>query len=368
MRRLSLIASFLTVGVFQLLSQPSFAQQFNFASIDVQCAPSAASCPAGIAPGESAAATWATGISPGGQIVGGYIGADDGLEHGYVYSGGKFTTIDVPGLLAGLSADMKLETEVNGINAIGEMVGDYFAPPGAPDAPACVIAYSPPCDRGFLYSHGQFYNVLASGHLGSVPNSITPTGTVYGCVHDQDFGPSMHGFADSGSGAFTLLSFSPSMSNGATPGGDIMVGLYVPPGSHRPHGFVIRDGALSDYLFPGSVATQAWGINPGGDFVGFYRNAPGPTGVHGFLQPGDGSAPMSIDFVDPNTQAHALLTQAFGINPGGSIVGVYLDNDGGEHGYAAGPAVSTLSLPGGRPDAPHSVVLWRGGVVRAPSN
>jgi hypothetical protein len=90
-------------------------------------------------------------------------------------------------------------------------------------------------------------------------------------------------------------------------------------------------------MFPGAstLATQIWGINPTGDFVGFYRNAPGNAGVHGFLQPGDGSAPVPLNYVDSDTGAHAALTEAFAINPAGAIVGAFLDSSGGEHGFLA---------------------------------
>ena len=296
-----------------LLCAVSSFGQFNFVSIDV--------------PG--ALATWSTGINPRGQIVGGYLD-QNGLQHGYVYSDGKFMTIDVPGTLAGLPENAILETEVNGINPEGEMVGDYFAPPSAPGAPACVIAYSPPCDRGFLYRHGVFENVLASGHLGSIPNGITPEGAIYGCVHDHDLGLSMFGFGRSPSGEFNILSFSPSMSNAATPGGDPVVGLYRPQGASRVHGFVIRDGAVNDYLFPGGLSTQLWGINPEGSFVGVYRDVPGPAGVHGLMQPGDGSAPVALNFPG------AISTEAFAINPSGTIVGLYSDQNG-THGFLAAP-------------------------------
>src|SRR5579864_7084717 len=141
---------------------------------------------------------------------------------------------------AGFLPGITLEAEVNGINPAGDMVGDYFATPGAPDAPACLVAYSPPCDRGFLYSHGQFSNVLHPNHAGSIPNSIAPDGAIYGCIHDKDLGPSMFGFVRTHSGAFKTLEAgggelaagSPgvpiSMNNGATPGGHTIVGLYLP--------------------------------------------------------------------------------------------------------------------------------------------
>lgn len=318
-----------------LFTSGSAAQSFNFTPIDVP----------------DSTDTWASGIGPGGQIVGGYMSAIDGKQHGFLRSKGKFTTIDVPGSLAGLSGDVRLETEVNGINPGGDMVGDYFAPPGSPDAPACVVAYSPPCRRGFLYKRGQFYNILVPGHAGSIPSGITPDGSIYGCLHDQDLTVSMFGFVRTNSGDFNTLqagggelaneseSHPRSMNNSAIPDGSTVVGLYVPPGASRAHGYKLQNGVLTDYMFPepGTTVTQIWGINPNGDFVGLYRNAPGVPGVHGFLQPGDGSAPITINYIDPVTKEQALQTQALGINPAGAIVGLFRDGNLGTHGFLATP-------------------------------
>lgn len=298
----------------------SFGQLFRYASIDVP----------------NSIATWASGIGPRAQIVGGYLDSD-GNEHGYVYSLGQFTTIDVPGTLVGLSADIKLQTEVNGINPAGDMVGDYFAPAGAPGAPACTKDFAPPCQRGFVYRHGQFSNVLADGHAGSIASSITPDGSIYGCLHDQTFGPEMFGFQRTHSGDFQIQSTPNSMNNSATPDASIIVGLYTPSGASRAHGFTLQNGTFSDYMFPGSLATQLWGINPSGDFVGVYRDS---TTFHGLFQSSDGSAPIPINYVDPDTKVAAIQTRAFSINPAGLIVGFFVDANGSEHGFTAAPVTS----------------------------
>jgi probable HAF family extracellular repeat protein len=314
-----------------LCAASGFGQTFTFASID--------------APGSTA--TWASGIGPGGQIVGGYMSAVDGMQHGFVYANGRFTTIDVPGWMVGVTGS--LESEVNGISPSGDLVGDYYAPPGAPGAPACTVAGSPACRRGFLYRRGQFSSVLVDEHPGAIPSSIAPDGSIYGCFHDFDLGSSMFGFVRTRSGGFETLqagggevadpaaSYPRSMNNAATPDASVIVGLYFPGGAPRAHGFVIRNGVLTDYMFPTSTATQIWGINPNGDFVGIYRVAPGIAGVHGFVQPADGSTPVSIDYRDPVTGANAVQTQALAVNPGGTIVGLYVDASGVTHGFVAVP-------------------------------
>ncbi len=341
---------FFAFAVGLLLAAGSFAQNFNFVSIDVPCSafPSGAICPAS----GHALATNASGIGPGGQIVGAYTDGS-GIEHGYLYSDGAFTTIDVPGSMVGLSDDIRLQTSVNGINARGDMVGSYFAPPGTPDAPACLVAFSPPCNRGFLYRHGKFSSVLVPGHLGSVPQSITPDGTIYGCLHDQMFGNQMFGFVRMQSGDYKAFAYQTlqsgggeltdvgqsvpnSMNNGATPDGSIIVGLYTPPASLN-HGYIVQNGVFVDCLLPGAIGTGIWGMNPGGDFVGFYRTAPCPTGVHGFVHYADAPTLFTVVTIDyPN----GIRTVAQAINPAGGIVGAFLDHALVQHGFLAVPVTT----------------------------
>ena len=302
---------------------------FTFVSIDVP----------------NATFTIATGIGPSGDIVGIYGDASFN-EHGFLLSHGNFTTVDVPGALVG--APGILQTEANGINGAGDIVGDYFASPGAPGAPECLVALSPACRRGFLYSNGQFSDVLVPGKKGSIPNSITPEGTIYGCDHNDDYFGSMVGFGRTRSGAYITLdagggelqdptqAVTASMNNAGTPNGRIIVGLYADPpmpgGTY--HGFVIENGKFVSYDVPGSVLTQIWGINSSADFVGLYDDAAGNE--HGFLQRFGESAPITID-VPSNPPFNSTLTDAFGINPAGRVVGLYVDSSGNLHGYLAIP-------------------------------
>ena len=269
-------------------------------------------------------------------------------EHGFLLKDGQFTTIDVPGRLVGVEGT--LQTEANGINPAGEIVGDYFAPPGAPGAPECLIAFSPACRRGFLYRKGQFSSVLVPGKKGSIPNSITPSGSIYGCDHDDDYFASMFGFVRTPSDTFMTLnagggelanpqrSVPGSMNNGATPDGKTIVGLYVDPPSEagRYHGYVVENGNLHRYDVPGSVLTQIWGINPGADFVGLYDDASGSE--HGFIQRRGRPAPLAID-VPSAPPFNSVLTDAFAINAAGVIVGLYIDTNGSFHGYVAVPTI-----------------------------
>jgi len=297
-----------------------------------------------------AGGTIATGINGRGHIVGIYYDAE-GNSHGFLLKHGEFSTVDVPGSLVGVPGI--LQTEANGINNAGDIVGDYYAPPGAPGAPACTAqapAFSPQCRRGFLLHDGQFSDVLVPGKFGSIPNAISPDGTIYSCDHNDDYYASMVGFARSGSDNYSYITLNAgggelknpkqqvlgSMNNGATPDGSIIIGLYVDPpnSSGQYRGYIVHDGRFHPYDVPGSVATQIWGINPAADFVGLYDDSNGNE--HGFLQRWGEDAPRTID-VPSGPPFNATLTDAFAINHRGEIVGLYIDTAGTYHGYVAAP-------------------------------
>jgi hypothetical protein len=101
-------------------------ERFIFTSIDVP----------------DASATLATGINAREAIVGIYYDTA-GNSHGFLLKDYNFLTVDVPGGLVGVSGT--LQTEANGINNAVDIVGDYYAPPGAPGAPACTAP-----DSGFF--------------------------------------------------------------------------------------------------------------------------------------------------------------------------------------------------------------------------
>jgi uncharacterized membrane protein len=110
--------------------------------------------------------------------------------------------------------------------------------------------------------------------------------------------------------------------------------------------------AQIDYQFPdGSKAdsTQAWGINPRGDIVGFYLKA-GVT--HGFLLSGGNFSP--IDYPGANSSV------ANAINASGDIAGSYV-LAGVTHGFLlSGGNYSTVDISAYVPGAKSSEVLGIG--------
>lgn len=244
--------------------------------------------------------TSASGISPGGDIVGTYADAS-GAAHGFLLSNGVFTTIDYPGAEG---------TEVRGIGAGGELVGDYWNT-GEPMVNL----------HAFLRtSQGEFIAVNYPGHTSTMAQRILPDGTILGCRHDGNMTTTMRGIVISGGSSSEISQFA-SMINGGTPNGQRLVGLYTNTSAGRREGFVIDDGVFTPFVVPGSSLTAAWDVNPLGEIVGVYRNS---TGAHGFLRLGDDY--MTIDYPG------ASSTTVFGINARGDIVGSYVAN-GVTHGF-----------------------------------
>jgi probable HAF family extracellular repeat protein len=152
----------------------------------------------------------AYGINNAGQIVGGYN--DNSGNHGFLYSGGAFTKIDVPG--AGF-------TRARGINNAGQIVGD-----------------TGDGGHGFLYSGGAFTTINPPGASTSFAYGINDAGQIVGFYQTVP-GGTEHGFLYSG-GVFTTIDVPGAVvfteAHGINDAGQI-VGDYV--GSGRVvHGFL----------------------------------------------------------------------------------------------------------------------------------
>lgn len=257
---------------------------FDFANIDV--------------PG--ALSTVPQGVNAGGDISGYYVDATRRF-HGFIRHDNVVTTIDYPGM------DY---TDVHGIGPDGTVVGTY----ANNDEEA--VAF-----HGFKRTpDGVFERVHYPDHLYEIPQRILPDGTILGCRHDHDLMGSMHGIEIS-RGDPDEIDQPASMSNGATPSGALVVGLYTDMMTNQGRGYTIQDGVFSWFLVPNSTLTTAWDVNSRGDIVGVYRDA---TGVHGYVRTAAGYTTLDA----PGASA----TRAFGINDRGDVVGTYIVG-GVTHGF-----------------------------------
>lgn len=105
------------------------------------------------------------------------------------------------------------------------------------------------------------------------------------------------------------------------------------------HAFVFDGVSYVSFDYPGSVATEAFGINANGVIVGTYLVS-GSANQHAFMRTG-----ATYTNIDPPA---ATAAAALGINAQGDVVGEYTDSAGTLHGYlwthdAAAPTVLNYS-------------------------
>ena len=298
--------STLVMGLLASLTSLAFGQ-YTYTTID---APGAGiDTVIGGAPG----GTYPTAINNAGQIVGYYVDSNNGL-HGFLYSGGTFTTIDYPG-----SGD----TNLWGINNYGDIVGDRN-------------------NQGFLYSGGNFSDIVdpLQTQNETIAYGINDPGQIVGFF--PYFPPNApatgwYGFIDS-AGTFTSLNdpldgvcgYSPTICTplyGINNTGEI-VGRYWNGSAYI--GFLYSGGTFTDV--PGSASVYS--INNLGQMVGL--DSTGATFVYsngGFTTLNDplGGIPGN--------------TQAYGINDSGIIVGSWFDGAKGlNRGFIAQPTKTSQTI------------------------
>jgi probable HAF family extracellular repeat protein len=285
MLRRHFVLKFLATAV---LASPALAQKpprYAYTSFDV--------------PGS----TWtnAIDINHAGAIIGSFVDAN-GVNHGYLWSGGLFSPIDPPG---------SVWTGTWGINAAGDIVGRYDVNTDTSQA------------NGFLLSGGVYTTVDVPYTTFTVTRDINNSGQVVGV--SQDAPGTYHGFLLS-NGQFTTIDYPNSTGtqcNGINDNGQI-VGQYT-DASGSTHGFLLSGGRYTAINYPKSIFTVPLKINLAGQIVGQYRSS--DNVMHGFLL--SGGTYTAINY--PN----ATYTSANGINDLGEIVGRHDDSAGHTHGFYA---------------------------------
>jgi probable HAF family extracellular repeat protein len=254
------------------------------------------------------------GINNSGQIVGYF---EDPQRHGFLYSGGTYTTIDVP---------MATLTEADGINDLGHIVGTYQD--------------SGSRFHGYIYRNGT-YTTLDDplGTVETVAQGVNNADQVVG-IFLASTGP-FHGFLfDPTWGLYAQIDdplAGTSSANGqGTYAQDVnnahqIVGYYV-DSSNRYHGFLYANGSYVTLDVPSATATRALGINDAGQIVGSYDNA---GGHHGFLY--SNGVYTSIDDPQAGPMPGQGTYAASGINNVGNIVGYYSDGSNKFHGFLETP-------------------------------
>jgi uncharacterized membrane protein len=269
-------------------------------------------------PGASFTQAW--GINNAGDIVGYYLDAT-GRAHDFLLSGGRFTTIDVPGSFGGIGFGP-------GINNHGDIAGSFNGPCG-----------SGIC--GYLLRGGSFTTIAFPGAIQTDPMDINDAGDIVGFYGDST-GP--HGFLLRG-GSFTTIDFpgghSWNEADGINNAGDI-VGLSADPGN--PHHYLLRGGSFSTVDFPGfQNLLGKLDINNAGDIVGSY-NAGDIIGSYfdlgeprGYLLSGGRFTTIAVP--------GAPVTFAHGINDKGWIVGHFVVDPPNQYTTTHGFLAIPVSVP-----------------------
>jgi uncharacterized membrane protein len=176
------------------------------------------------------------------------------VEHGFLYSGGSYTTLDDPlGTLG---------TGAWGINDAGQIVGDYIDGNGA--------------FHGFFYSGGSYTTLddpLAVG--GTVAFGINDLGRIAG--YYEGSGEVFHSFLFSG-GTYTNPNdlFFTGVSEGTFAEGINNAGQIVGFYGYI-HGFLYSSGDHATLDYPQATGpTRAFGINNIGQIVGTYSDNSAP--------------------------------------------------------------------------------------------
>jgi hypothetical protein len=216
-------------------------------------------------PGEPAE-QFAGSINDSGQIAGNYLDSS-GTGHGYEWSSGTFTEIDVP--FSGANG-----TFAWGINNSGIIVGGWSS--------------STVLSDGFELNGGVYTSLAFPAATQTLAYKISNSGDIVGYYVDAS--NVVHGFLLSG-GTYTSIDAPGSVGTYATginDAGDI-VGLYCTTSEcitdqNSAQGFLLSKGVYTTINVPESSSTVVFGINDKGVIVGSYSNCGGGSGLaHGFV-------------------------------------------------------------------------------------
>ncbi len=229
------------------------------------------------------------GINNGSRIAG-YHGAS-------INKGFKFR---LPRNIQNWNYPSSAQTQVIGINNLGDTVGFYIDKKGV--------------------THGWFNN-HTTNHWTTVDVPGTTFNQVLG-VNDkrQAAGYYQYGSANifqpfvwSPNGTFTLLPIRNAQATDINNSG-VVTGFQVVSATNN-RAFVITHGHTLYFHYPGSIFTQALGVNNRGTVVGTYNDKSGTA--HGYTYS------LATHVFHSVSVPHASSTVVNGINNGGRLVGFY---------------------------------------------
>ncbi len=284
-----------------------------------------------------------TDINDSGLIIG------DSAGKGFVgAANGPFTTFAVPG------AD---GTQANSINDSGVIAGLWL------DTNAVRHGYVRAANGAITTFDDPDANEKISSK-GTFPESINAVGEIAGYCTCSGF----QGFVRSAGGVitnFTVPGASGTYAYSINAGGEIAGDYYVASGANDTtvvyHGYIrSADGAITTFDAPGAGSAPSTGfaeaqgtfarsINANGEVVGYYIDE--NFGYHGFVRSADGvittiNAPGAGKGTNPGTGV-SLGTKLSAVNDNGVIIGYYIDPNEGTHGFmvSASGVITNLNAP-----------------------
>ena len=205
--------------------------------------------------------TVVTGINNRGDATGFYN--DAGGQHGFVFSGAKFSTIDFPGAVV---------TDPYKINDLGMIVGTFQ------DNSDLV--------HGFVYAKGAWVQIDFPGSSDTEAYGINSAGDIVG-IYDA-FQPITHAFLLS-KGKFQTIETPYGIQSAAQGINDfgVITGFGWSDPFNGPYtGFRLKNNSFTRFDFPGSQFTLPYSINNAGDLAGLFMDPAGSfwgmTTVYGY--------------------------------------------------------------------------------------
>ena len=264
-------------------------------------------------PGYQAGTAIPYGVNASEAVVG-FGTATSGATVGFLYAGGKYTTLDFP--------KKNTFTRASGINDSNEIVGDWYE--------ASANTY-----HGYTYVNGTYQQYDVGGKVSTSIFGVNSAGHFTGAEGHQGSTGFVKGFIYTGSGEPTEF-FASGKNNTyayAINSSDEVVGEYF-DSSNVAHGFYrSATGKITAIEYPGATQTVAYGINDAGEITGTYINA--------------SNLPYGFTYIK-GKYASTDFAATRGINSKGAYVGFYWGVDGAPSGYLASPQafkLSTVKIP-----------------------
>ena len=236
-----------------------------------------------------ALATDAFAINTAGAICGSYLDSAN-IEHGFILSGGVYTTLDFP----------NLPTALLGMNDLGQIVGETsgstvggFMYDGATQTFAtltyrnaeAVVPYGinnagviagtiafHGVQSGFTVAAGSYQMVKPPNAAQASVSGISSSGQLVGVVSGSE---TLTDFVLS-NGKFRRLKVPnapDAIASGISPDGSAIIGRYGLVNRGPEFGFIYQSGVVQTLQFPGSTYTVATGINNSGEVVGYFYDS-----------------------------------------------------------------------------------------------